>query len=130
MSRVYKKGVHYSPKTEFKKGQRGPRYLPIGSRRLKCGRWWIKVSPHGHADSNWKAEHVIVAEQILGRPIKKGEHVHHIDFDITNNNPNNLCVVVGNSAHQKIHVLEPLVSDLMKRGLVKFDKERGIYYGC
>ena len=32
-------------------------------------------------------EHRVVAEQMLGRPLKPGEVVHHIDEDKRNNNP-------------------------------------------
>lgn len=38
-------------------------------------------------------EHRIVAEQKLGRPIAKGEQVHHIDGDKQNNAPENLEVL-------------------------------------
>lgn len=47
--------------------------------------------------------HRIVAEQILGRPLKKGEVVHHIDEDKRNNSPDNLIIFRSQSAHVKWH---------------------------
>ena len=38
------------------------------------------------------AEHRIVAATIMKRGLRKGEVVHHIDIDNTNNNPSNLRV--------------------------------------
>lgn len=47
--------------------------------------------------------HRIVAEQKLGRPLVKGEVVHHIDGNRHNNAPENLMVFPSNSEHMKLH---------------------------
>lgn len=47
--------------------------------------------------------HRIVAEQILGRPLKPGEVVHHIDGNKRNNNPENLMVFASQALHAKWH---------------------------
>lgn len=47
--------------------------------------------------------HRIVMEEHLGRPLKKGEHIHHIDGDRTNNIISNLMLFPSNSAHLKYH---------------------------
>lgn len=47
--------------------------------------------------------HRIVAEQILGRPLKPGEVVHHIDRNKRNNNPDNLMVFASQADHVKWH---------------------------
>ncbi len=46
--------------------------------------------------------HRIVAEEKLGRPLKKGEIVHHIDGNKRNNDPSNLMVMTQ-SEHCRIH---------------------------
>ena len=48
-------------------------------------------------------EHVLVAETILlGRPLVKGEVVHHLDCNRSNNSPDNL-LVLSNPMHVKLH---------------------------
>ena len=44
--------------------------------------------------NGWQPEHVLVAEWSSNRKVVKGnEHVHHIDHDPCNNDPDNLCVM-------------------------------------
>ena len=53
-------------------------------------------------NGKYRREHRVVAEQKLGRPLEKGEVVHHIDGDKLNNHPDNLEVLT-NSQHTKHH---------------------------
>ena len=48
-------------------------------------------------------EHRQVVETLLGRPLKPGEVVHHLDGDKRNNDPDNLVVLPSQSAHCKAH---------------------------
>ncbi len=48
-------------------------------------------------------EHRKVASKMLGRDLKPGEVVHHLDFNIRNANPDNLMIFPSNSAHTKYH---------------------------
>lgn len=78
--------------------------------------------------SGWARQHTYVMENHIGRKLKKGEVVHHIDGSKTNNNINNLllCTV---SEHNQCHAkIERLVFELYNQGLVGFDNEKMEYY--
>lgn len=49
-----------------------------------------------------KHTHTIVAEKIIGRALKPGEIVHHMDGDKRNNEPSNLKVMTQ-SEHCRLH---------------------------
>ena len=48
-------------------------------------------------------EHRRVAEQKLGRPLRAGEVVHHIDGNKQNNAPSNLAILPSQSVHAQLH---------------------------
>lgn len=50
--------------------------------------------------------HRVVAEQMLGRPLKKGEVVHHIDGNKRNNKPENLMVFKTQKEHAAFHAAQ------------------------
>ncbi len=72
---------------------------------------------------NWLGyvyEHIVVACATIGRQIKKGEAVHHLDGNRGNNDPGNL-IVLSSSAHTRLH-------SWIKRGapgLGSFNKYKG-----
>lgn len=47
--------------------------------------------------------HRVVAEQQLGRRLRRGEVVHHIDGNPANNSPDNLEVCSSASVHRRHH---------------------------
>jgi hypothetical protein len=47
--------------------------------------------------------HRIVAENKIGRLLKKTEVVHHVDGNGKNNHPDNLVVLINNAEHCKLH---------------------------
>ena len=57
----------------------------------------MKVAPSGR----WKYAHRIIMETILGRLLAKGEHVHHVNGDGTDNRPENLALL-SHSEHSRI----------------------------
>jgi len=49
-------------------------------------------------------------QEVLGRPLARREHVHHLDHDRANNNPANL-LVLSHAEHTRSHCeLRPLVA--------------------
>jgi hypothetical protein len=48
-------------------------------------------------------EHRTVAARKLGRPLRKGEVVHHNDDNKRNNDPDNLRVFASQADHAKYH---------------------------
>lgn len=69
-------------------------------------RRYTEVPAHEHplAKSNgWMKEHRLVMEKKIGRPLKPGEVVHHIDGDVTNNHPDNLLLFPDNESHLRFH---------------------------
>lgn len=49
--------------------------------------------------------HRVVAEQILGRPLRPGEVVHHINRDKRDNRPENLMIFPSQAEHARWHKL-------------------------
>jgi len=54
-------------------------------------------------DKEWKSEHIYAVEQFIGRKLKKGEVVHHDDFNKQNNNLWNLTLFPNRSKHNHYH---------------------------
>lgn len=49
-------------------------------------------------------EHVVIAERILGRPLKGQECVHHVDLDKGNNIGLNLIICPNAKYHKLLHI--------------------------
>mgnify|MGYP000856665469 FL=1 len=110
----------------FKGKTRGPYKQPgttsyidsYGYRQVWCGKF---EGSRGRKDG-YRAEHHLVAEDTIGRKLRDGEIVHHIDGDKLNNAPDNLVVFESQSAHRKAHAqLESLSMSLVKAGAIKWD---------
>jgi hypothetical protein len=60
-------------------------------------------------------EHRTVAEEKLGRPLRKGEIVHHEDDNKRNNDPDNLEVMTQ-AEHMRLHHPEMMAARKRKQG--------------
>lgn len=59
-------------------------------------------------------EHRLVMAEFLGRPLKVGEVVHHLDGDNTNNDINNLLLLPSQAYHSSYTLLQTHVRKLEK----------------
>lgn len=48
-------------------------------------------------------EHRVIAAEMIGRTLRRGEVVHHIDGDKLNNDPYNLLVFPSQADHSRVH---------------------------
>jgi uncharacterized protein YbaR (Trm112 family) len=69
-----------------------------------------KVDQNGYVrvkvDGQWKAEHRVVMERILGRPLRRGESVHHRNGIRHDNSEENLELWIGGVRYgQRAHEL-------------------------
>lgn len=69
---------------------------PDGTKRVHNG--YIEIKHNG----SWLRQHRYVASQMIGRPIKDGEVVHHINGNKMDNRPDNLKVMPS-GAHTAMH---------------------------
>ena len=107
-----------------------------GGKRINNSGYWSVYKPeHSRAYSDgYIPEHILVAEKMLGRPLKyygrqdsNNERVHHIDGNKLNNNPENLFIT-KNSEHRKLHhQLQKLGFELIQKGIINFNKEKKVY---
>lgn len=67
---------------------------------------------------NWKYEHVLVAEKIIGRELLENEVVHHINQDKNDNSEENL-IVLTKSEHSKVHCELKKTKELRKKNILQ-----------
>lgn len=85
------------------KHQTGPKNGQWKGGRIVASNGYVLVRvgvDHHLADVRGYAyEHRLVAEQVIGRRLARGEVVHHRDHDTTNNAPDNLQVLTRRQHH-------------------------------
>lgn len=85
-----------------------PDCLQDASRKLDKNIGYVRVYCPMHPKANtwgYVYEHRLIAEGIIGRHLKKDEHVHHINGKRWDNRPENLKVM-SSSEHSKITLKE------------------------
>ena len=80
-----------------------PNYL------ISQGYKWVRVPMDynggivkGLKGHKYLQEHRFVAEKMIGRRLRRGEIIHHLNFDKLDNRPENLIVFSSQSLHLKI----------------------------
>ena len=61
---------------------------------------------HRKTANGYILEHLLVAERVLGRPLRGQECVHHIDGNGCNNQPSNLVICPDQDYHKLIHRMQ------------------------
>lgn len=88
---------------------------------------YIRIRSHVHPNRdchNYVLEHILKMSESLGRPLIKGEIIHHIDFCRDNNELSNLWLC-DRKSHKQIEVsLHSLVKELLARGIIQFQDGR------
>ena len=90
-----------------------PRPQPSKARKMESNGFWkggrivdksgyVRLKMNGHPDANYLgyvAEHRLVMERKIGRPLSKHEVVHHVNGDRQDNRPENLELFASNADH-------------------------------
>lgn len=88
------------------------RMVPETRAKLRASK--LRPNATSYSKLYGRHEHRIVAEQMLGRALRPGEVVHHIDENKRNNHPSNLIVFPSQAMHARWHKIVDSVNEDFK----------------
>lgn len=102
-----------------------------GGRGIKSGYWTVYNPTHHRALKIGRVyEHILIMEKHLGRIINKSEHIHHINFDRLDNRVENLWVTDNKGHHLAERSIYKLIKEMLDKGILRFNREKGRYELC
>ena len=119
-SRLVSKGAKRTSRSHLA-GSSNPSWR--GGRFIDQGYIKVYAPDHPRSNGNYIHEHILVAEETLGRSLLPEECVHHLDHDKKNNSPDNLRVMTR-SEHAKFHISGAARLYQLLRSLKKEDKNK------
>lgn len=83
-------------------GDKNPNWR--GGRTIHAKGYIYRYAPdHPRASNGYVFEHILIAEEKLGRHLRPGETCHHNNHKRDDNRPENIQVFESNGAHTKHH---------------------------
>lgn len=93
---------HATVGKQMPRGKDAPQFK--GGRRVNQSGYVICLRPeHPRASHRYVAEHILVAEQALGRFLDRKHPVHHVDENRSNNVGRNLVICENDAYHHLLH---------------------------
>ncbi len=80
-----------------------------GGIRHDAGYIYVANKNHPRSVGGYVAEHILIAERALGKPLPSKAVVHHVDENPSNNCPDNLVICENNAYHRLIHARQRVV---------------------